>query len=164
MKSQNQSGKPVNLKFLMILLVITGSVIIVASCGENKNSVTNSTEIAPPPPPPPPVADADTAFTQVDELPVYKDGEKGLLDYFKNNTVYPEDARKNKITGRVLVKFIVEKDGSVSNTRILKSVSPSLDAEAVRVISSLPKFEKPGKTKGEIVRVNFIIPITFNLN
>jgi periplasmic protein TonB len=77
--------------------------------------------------------------------------------------VYPEAAKLNNITGRVMVKMVIEKDGSVSHVEILQGVDPLLDAEAVRVVSTLPKFEKPGILKGKPVAVNYMIPITFKL-
>ncbi len=87
-----------------------------------------------------------------------------MSKYILEHTKYPEVSKKNGITGRVIVKFVVEKDGSVSKVEVEKGVDPALDAEAVRVISSLPKFEKPGKNSGELVRVQYILPISFALN
>jgi TonB family protein len=115
------------------------------------------------PPPPAEVSSTDKVYTEVDELPVFKGGDANLLKYIAENTKYPEEAKKNKITGKVIVKLVVEKDCSVSNVGILESVNALLDAEAVRVVSTLPKFETPGKKAGESVRVNYMIPITFTL-
>ena len=89
----------------------------------------------------------DIPFVQVDEMPIFPGGDIAILKYIAENTVYPEEAKKNKITGKVIVRFIVEKDCSVSDVTILQSVDPLLDAEAVRVIKSLPKFEKPAKNE-----------------
>jgi TonB family protein len=96
-------------------------------------------------------------------MPEFKEGDIGLLRFIAENTRYPEQAKKDKITGKVLVKFIVEKDCSVSNVAILEGVNPLLDTEAVRVVNTLPKFESPGFKAGAAVRVNYIIPITFAL-
>ena len=96
-------------------------------------------------------------------MPVFNGGDQEILNYIAKNTVYPEAAKINNITGKVIVKLIVEKDGSVSHVEILQGVNPLLDAEAVRVISTLPKFEKPGILNGKPVAVNYMIPITFTL-
>ena len=124
-----------------------------------------STLTPPPPPPPPPVINSSTdkVFTEVDELPQFKGGDANLLKFIAENTTYPSEAKLNNITGKVIVKLVVEKDGSVSNVEVLHSANPLLDAEAVRVVFSLPKFETPGKKAGETVRVSYMIPITFSL-
>jgi len=146
----------------MILPLIAIALVAFNSCGKNKNSVSVSTELAPPPPPPPaPVA--DSVYVNVDALPVFKDGEPGILNFIKNNTKYPEDARLKGTQGKVIVRFVVEKDCSISEVGVVEGVSPSLDAEAVRVVSSLPKFEKPALKNGEPVRVHYMIPILYNM-
>jgi periplasmic protein TonB len=109
-------------------------------------------------------AQKDIPFVQVDEMPVFPGGDTALLKYIGNNTVYPEAAKKKGITGKVIIRFIVEKDCSVSEPEILKSVDPLLDAEAIKVINSLPRFEKPAKNNGVPVRVFYMLPITFALN
>jgi TonB family protein len=105
----------------------------------------------------------DIPFVQVDEMPVFPGGDTAILKYVANNTVYPEAAKKKGTTGKVIVRFIVEKDCTVSDATILQSVDPLLDAEALKVISSLPKFEKPAKNDGVAVRVYYMLPITFAL-
>lgn len=75
---------------------------------------------------------------------------------------YPEDAKKQKVEGRVTVQFIVETDGSVSDVKVDKQVFPSLDAEAIRVVQAMPKWT-PGKDKGKLVRVKYNLPIVFRL-
>jgi periplasmic protein TonB len=105
----------------------------------------------------------DIPFVQVDEMPLFPGGDTAILKYIAENTIYPEEAKKNKITGKVIVRFVVEKDCSVSDVTILQSVNPQLDAESVRVIKTLPKFEKPAKNGGVAVRVYYMLPITFAL-
>jgi len=105
----------------------------------------------------------DIPFVQVDEMPVFPGGDIAILKYIADNSRYPEEAKKNKITGKVIVRFIVEKDCSISEVTILQSVNPLLDAEAVRVVKTLPKFEKPAKNGGVAVRVFYMLPITFDL-
>jgi TonB family protein len=101
-------------------------------------------------------------LVEVEQLPVYHGGDAALLKFIGENAKYPEEAKKKNITGKVVVKFIVEKDCSVSDVTILKSVDPLLDAEAIRV-AALLKFEKPAKNKGKSVRVYYMVPITFDL-
>ena len=147
MKTQNQFTRVLSRKLFMILPVIAVLAFGFTSCGKNGNKPS----------------DPETVFTEVDELPVFTGGDKEILNYIVNNTKYPEEAKKNNITGKVIVKFVVEKDGSVSGAEVLKSVDPLLDAEAVRVVGTLPKFERPAKKDGKIVRVNYMLPITFAL-
>lgn len=101
-------------------------------------------------------------FDVVEQMPEYPGGMSALLDFLMQNVKYPEDAEKQKIEGRVIATFIVETDGSVSQVEVVKPVFPSLDAEAVRVLSSMPKWV-PGKQSGKVVRVKYTVPISFNL-
>lgn len=108
-------------------------------------------------------AKQDSIYEEVDEMPLFPDGDSGLLKYISTNTRYPEEAKKNNVTGKVLIKFIVGKDCTVSGVKVLTGVNPAIDAEAVRVISSLPKFEKPARKAGKTVSVYYVVPITFSL-
>ena len=99
-------------------------------------------------------------FDVVEQMPEFPGGMEALFKYMAENMKYPEDAKKQQVEGRVLVQFIVETDGSVSNTEVLMRVFPSLDAEAVRVISGMPKWI-PGKQNGKGVRVKYTIPVSF---
>lgn len=105
----------------------------------------------------------DSVYVEVDEMPVFPEGDNALLKFIATNTKYPEEAKKNKITGKVIVRFVVRKDCSVSDVGIVQGVNQLIDAEAIRVVSSLPKFQKPGKKDGKIVSTYFMIPITFAL-
>jgi TonB family protein len=105
----------------------------------------------------------DTVFVEADELPVFPEGDMAILKFIAANTKYPEDAKRKGITGKVIVKFIVEKDCSVSDVTVLLSVDPQLDAEAIRVVKLLPKFEKSAKINGKPVAVWYMVPITFSL-
>jgi TonB family protein len=123
--------------------------------------------IPPPPPPPPPppftVRDGDTTWYKVDVMPQFEGGEAALLKYIGDNTNYPETAKLNSIQGKVLIGFIVNTDGTVSNVRLERRVNPELDAEALRVVNSLPAFEKPGVNNGKPVAVWYNVPIVFKL-
>ena len=98
----------------------------------------------------------------VGQMPEFPGGEKALLSWIARNTKYPPIAKEYDITGRVFVTFIIETDGSVTGVEVLRSVDKHLDAEAVSVIKSLPRF-KPGQQRGKKVRVRFNVPINFTL-
>lgn len=101
-------------------------------------------------------------YDMVEQLPEYPGGMPAMMTFLQDNMKYPEDAEKQKVDGRVIVQFIVETDGSVSDVKVAKQVFPSLDAEAIRVVQSMPKWI-PGKDKGKVVRVKFQLPIVFRL-
>ncbi len=113
-------------------------------------------------PPPVKMAVTDEVFTVVEEMPQFPEGQEGMMNFLRDNTRYPVEAMKEGIQGRVICNFIIEKDGSVSEVQIVRGVDPNLDAEAVRVIESMPKWT-PGKQKNEVVRTRFTMPIQFRL-
>ena len=102
------------------------------------------------------------AFDVVEDMPEFPGGVAEMMKFLSTNIKYPASALKDSIVGRVVVSFIVEKDGSVSSPKIQKHVTDDLDAEAVRVIELMPKW-KPGRQNGREVRVKYTIPITFRL-
>ena len=106
--------------------------------------------------------DKDGVYQIVDEMPQYPGGEAAMMDYVAQNVVYPKEAQEKGISGRVFVGFIVEKDGSVSEVKVLRGIGGGCDEEAVRVIKAMPKW-KPGKMKGKPVRVSYMMPIIFKL-
>ncbi len=106
---------------------------------------------------------ADDAFDVVEQMPEYPGGPKALMEFLNNNVQYPAEAEKAGIQGRVIATFVVEKDGSISNAKVVKSVDPLLDAEALRVIGAMPNW-KPGMQNGKIVRVKYTIPLSFHLD
>ncbi len=104
----------------------------------------------------------DQVFQVVEIMPEYPGGEKALFSFLGNNIKYPEVAKKNKVTGRVFVTFVVEKDGSVADVKLLKGIGSGCDEEAMRVIKSMPNW-KPGTQRGKAVRVQYNLPIKFAL-
>ena len=100
-------------------------------------------------------------YDMVEQMPEFPGGMPAMIDFLQANLKYPEDAIKQNVGGRVLVMFVVEPDGSLSNVGVARKVFPSLDAEAIRVVKTMPKW-KPGKEKGKPVRVNFTLPIVFS--
>jgi TonB family protein len=103
-----------------------------------------------------------TPFVVVEQMPHYPGGEVALLDFIKNNTRYPEEAKARKIEGRVILRFCVTDEGRTEAISVLKGVHPLLDAEAIRIVSTFPKFE-PGMQGGQPVDVWYACPITFSL-
>lgn len=101
-------------------------------------------------------------FFIVEDMPEFPGGELALRQYIANAIKYPVIAQENGIQGKVYVTFVVDKDGGISDARIARGVDPSLDKEALRVVNQLPKW-KPGKQRGQPVRVSYTVPINFVL-
>ena len=101
-------------------------------------------------------------FNVVEDMPAFPGGMEAMIQFLSSNIQYPADAQKQKVDGRVLVKFVVEKDGSITEVKVIKPAFPSLDAEAIRVVKAMPKW-KPGYQNGQAVRVQFAMPINFSL-
>ena len=101
-------------------------------------------------------------FEVVEQMPSFPGGEAALMQYLSKNIKYPPVAEEMGIQGRVICTFVVERDGSVSDIRIARSVDPSLDKEAIRVVSGMPKWI-PGRQNGQMVRVKYTLPVTFRL-
>ncbi len=178
MMTKKRSRISANLKILLVMPLIA-AVMLVISCQENgdadgiENTGVSSGAVdqkvikgsvppddAPPPPPPPPEGEP---FMVVEEMPVFAGGDIELLKFINENTSYPEEAKAKGIQGRVIVRFCVEADGRVNRLSVLKGVDPLLDSEALRVVGTLPKFEKPGRQGGKNVPVWYMVPITFKL-
>ena len=101
-------------------------------------------------------------YDEVEQMPEFPGGMEAMINFIQTNIKYPKDAIKQEVSGRVMVMFVVETDGSLSNVRVARKVFPSLDAEAVRVVKTMPKW-KPGKEKGKVVRVNYTLPVVFSI-
>ena len=124
---------------------------------------TEVAKVGPAPPAPIEENDEQEIFDAVERMPEFPGGEGALLAYLSKNIKYPAVAQENNIQGRVLVQFVVNKDGSIVDCRIVKSsVDKSCDKEALRVVSSMPKW-KPGQNNGKPVRVRFTVPVMFRL-
>ena len=104
----------------------------------------------------------DFVFDVVEQMPSFPGGMKALFDYLDKNIKYPAKAVKNKIQGRVIVQFTVDEKGNLSDIKVVKSVEPYLDAEAVRVVKSMPRWN-PGMQNGKAVKVRYTLPVTFRL-
>ena len=107
--------------------------------------------------------DDDKAFEHVEKMPVFPGGDMAMMEFLSKNIKYPVEAQKKELQGRVVVSFVVEKDGSLSDVKVAKSVDPQLDEEALRVVKSMPNWT-PGMHNGKTVRVKYYVPITYRLN
>lgn len=117
-------------------------------------------EIAPPEPPK--HVEDNKIFEVVEQNPTFPGGTAALMSWLSQNIKYPVIAAENGVKGRVIVQFVVEKDGSITDVVVAKSVDPSLDKEAARVIKNMPHWI-PGRQNGSPVRVRFTVPVTFTL-
>jgi len=132
----------------VVFLAISAYSVIPNSTVKQKEESVNESQAEP--------------FVVVEEMPMFPGGDAALLKYIGMNTRYPEVAKEQNIQGKVIVRFCVKPDGGVSMTSVLKGVSPELDAEALRVVKSLPAF-KPGRQSGKAVPVWYMVPISFTL-
>ena len=113
-------------------------------------------------PEPPKHVEENKVFDVVEQMPSFPGGPQALLQYLNSNVKYPVVAQENGVQGRVVISFVVEKDGSVTDVQVAKSVDPSLDKEAQRVVKSMPHWI-PGKQNGSAVRVKYVVPVSFKL-
>lgn len=104
----------------------------------------------------------DVVFVIVEDMPEYPGGNQALMKYLGESIKYPIIAQENGIQGRVICQFVVNKDGSIVDVEVVRSVDPSLDKEAVRVVKAMPKW-KPGQQRGKPVRVKYTLPVVFRL-
>lgn len=104
----------------------------------------------------------DSVFDVCEHLPDFPGGIKGLMTYLQQNVKYPKSAEKKKEEGRVVVQFVIKKDGSLTDVKVVKNVSSALDAEALRVVKAMPNW-KPGMHKGKPVQVKYDLPVSFRL-
>jgi protein TonB len=112
--------------------------------------------------PEPPKEEETKVFDVVEQMPSFPGGPSALMQFLSSNIKYPVVAEENGVQGRVVCTFVVEKDGSITDVRVIKSVDPSLDKEAMRVVKSMPRWI-PGKQNGSAVRVKYTVPVTFRL-
>ena len=107
-------------------------------------------------------SEGEAAFDVVEEMPEFPGGPQAMMDYLMKNVCYPKTAFDANIQGRVIAQFVVDKEGTIRGAHVVKSVDPALDAEAVRVINSMPKWT-PGRQNGKVVNVKYTIPVNFQL-
>lgn len=177
MMSKRPTASLANLKLLIIIPVVTSVLLAFSTCTEQKPLPGEKQAEAhpPPPPPPPPPAGEEAAgrnqttpgkdsepFVVVEQMPYFPGGETALLKFLMENTKYPEEAKIAGTQGKVIVRFSVDEQGKACRESVLKGVSPEIDAEALRVVRMLPRFE-PGRQGGKAVPVWYMVPINFTL-
>jgi len=175
MMNRHSTNPWARLRALLMLPVVALSVIVSSACKQDTNTEMDvNTKDAPP-------TDVywdieeyeigeadstDEVFMVVEEMPEFPGGEEALLEYLRSNLQYPERCKENNIQGRVLVTFVINKDGKIVDPAVVKSAGPEgveLDVEALRVVSSMPAWT-PGKQRGEAVCVKYTVPVTFRMN
>ena len=104
----------------------------------------------------------DKIYEVCEQMPIFEGGDAALLKYLTDSVKYPELAKKHGVQGRVVIGFIVEKDGSLTNVKVLRAVDRALDAEALRVVKGMPKWI-PGCQDEQLVRVRYNVPVSFRL-
>ena len=149
-------------KFLLFIFTALVSIIVTPVYGqvnqrkmESQGEVLKAKEVIA-------SVEEEKVFDVVEQMPEFQGGPQALFTWLSQNVKYPAIAEENGVEGRVIVTFVVERDGSIADVRVVKSVDPSLDKEAVRVVKSMPRWI-PGKQKGETVRVKYTTPVTFRL-
>lgn len=167
MMTKMKSGLIAKVRITMVVPFVTAALLLFA-CNNNENkkeetaqnkgdSATAQTPVV--------VQKNDvegTVYDVVDEMPIYGKSQSDLSTYLASTIKYPQEAKVKNIQGKVFISFVVTKTGDVANVKVKKSVNTLLDAEAVRVVSAMPKWT-PGKIKNETVNVNFVLPINFKL-
>jgi TonB family protein len=179
MMRKNNSKKLSVLKTMLIIPILMMGIYLI-SCSKKQEIKEDlqkmkvvkgqenqiDSEMMPPPPPPPPVEkiNANDVFESnaIEVKPIYPGGDVELIKYVAQNTVYPKQAVEKGIEGTVYIRFVVTKTGEIANATVMRSVDPLLEAEAIRVVKSLPKW-KPGMHKSQPVNVWFIMPVKFKL-
>ncbi len=141
----------------------------VAVGSENREGTTDRTDIAvrndvavATPPPAPKQEVENKVFDVVEVMPSFPGGQSALMEYLRDAIKYPVVAQENGVQGRVIISFVVERDGSITDVQVARSVDPSLDKEAMRVVRGMPKWN-PGKQNGAAVRVKYNLPVSFRL-
>lgn len=169
MMNKKKSNAAGHIKYA--LFVLPAFALLVAgniSCSQDASQTEDAKEeVVAPVSPEAKEAPADSTakeevFMVAEQMPEFPGGMKELLKFLQDNLKYPENAMKNNVQGQVIVQFVVEKDGTLTEFKVARSVDPDLDAEALRVLQTMPKW-KPGMQRGKIVRVKFTVPVSFKL-
>jgi TonB family protein len=148
-----KSKKSNRLSVLKYALVVP--VIAITTLAFNNKTETKSINIIQ-------THDADKVYDKVDKMPEFNGGKEGLMKYLMNEIKYPKQSQKDNVQGKVLIEFVVAKDGAIKDVKVLKSVDSMLDKEAARVISNMPNWT-PGENEGKKVNVKLVLPIMFQL-
>lgn len=171
-KPGKQSGENVRVRFtLPVIFRLQGKETTSVSMIPPPPPAPDDKKTSAPPPPPPPPAytksseelkNTNEVFSVVEKQPEFPEGNAAMMKFLSDNIKYPSEAQEKGVQGRVITNFVVERDGSLSDVKVVRGVDPLLDAESIRVIQSMPKW-KPGTQKGQAVRVRFTLPVVYRL-
>ena len=171
----NKTKSPMHARVkLMLALPLAITMMLVISCSPGVKEQTEEVEVPQAPPKQSEAVEKPTeiipdekeeapVFTVAEHMPEFPGGTNALYAYLGENIKYPDSAKMNKISGKVYVTFVIEKDGGVTNVEVLRGIGGGCDKEAMRVISEMPNW-KPGKQRGQAVRVQYNLPIKFTLD
>lgn len=140
---------------LLVVVLYLSAGTSYSSFGQTAGSKASQTVVS--------TNDKEQVYKEVDKMPEYPGGMEAMISFLVKNIKYPEQAKKDSVTGKVIVNFIVERDGRVTNAKVVKGIGSGCDEEAIRVVSLMPAW-KPGELHGKTVRVIVNLPIKFALN
>ena len=141
----------------MVVMGILGAMSTLTSCSSLDDELSST-----PIPPHPVSAKKVKIFEQLEQMPSFPGGTAKLMEFINENLHYPKEAEDCCIQGKVVVSFMIERDGSITEAKVFKGLDSLLDAEAIRIVESMPKW-RPGKFCGEPVRIKYFIPVYFRL-
>lgn len=139
-----------NIRSFLLLTLCLGITVTTIQAQTKKGTSVNE------------VRNNETIFTSVEQMPSYPEGDEAMAKFISENLQYPESAKGAGVQGRVMVRFVVRKDGSLDTVQILRGIDDACDAEAMRVVRIMPKWN-PGRQNGSAVDVYYTIPIKFAL-
>lgn len=152
MRHNKKTRSIYKLHIILILLIVNNLIALASTTSTTEHSnLADSTKLL-----------QEKGFTLVEQMPQFPGGEKAMMDFLSRNINYPQRAMENGIQGKVVVQFVVTKNGTIGEVKVIRSIDPDLDKEAIRVCKLLPKFI-PGKMNGQPVNVWYTMPITFKL-
>lgn len=170
MESKSKKSSRMIITRILFLAIAMVVIMLLPSCrGKNKDpqtsvNSTNNEAAAPLPPEPFSVEDSDTVWYRVDCLPVFSDNPDAMIFFLRDNIRYPEEAKKKRIQGRVVVGFVLTRDCKVKNAKIITGIGPECDNEALRVVNALPEFAKPAYINNRPVNYHYTLPVHYTLN
>ena len=146
------------LPMALLTAIIFSSAITSQVVAQNDNAAVQTAQVSNDHNP-----QGEEIYTVVDKMPAYPGGDEARIKFYRENIKYPEEARKNGISGTVFISYVVEKDGNITDVKLLRGVNDLLDAEALRIVKLMPNWI-PGMQDGKAVRVQYNIPIYFKLD
>ena len=161
MRMKNKQAPKLFAGFKCLLFVVSALILLVivvapvrANAQDKKGNTSQTRKDT---------ATDDKVYEVCEQMPIFEGGDAALLKYLRENLKYPDNTKDRGVQGRLVIGFIVEKDGSLTNVKVLRAVDRALDAEALRVMKAMPNW-LPGQQDGRFVRVRYNVPLRFKLN